>query len=132
MKPVRGTAVIMGAGPAGLATGYALSLAGWSVEVFEQDEQVGGLAKTLVRDEFRFDIGGHRWFTKKDELNYFLVDLLGDELGMTDRISRIYFDGRFVEYPLKVGNALARIGPVTGVHAVGDFLLAQANQRFGK
>jgi protoporphyrinogen oxidase len=132
MKPVRGTAVIMGAGPAGLATGYALSLAGWSVEVFEQDDQVGGLAKTLVRDEFRFDIGGHRWFTKKDELNYFLVDLLGDELGMTDRISRIYFDGRFVEYPLKVGNALARIGPATGARAVGDFLVSQASHRLGQ
>ena len=116
MAAVAGTINIMGAGPAGLAAGYALSRAGCAVQVFEQDRQVGGLAKTLVRDGFRFDIGGHRWFTKKDELNHFLLEVLGDEAGLTERISRIYFDGKFVEYPLKVGNALTRIGPgcVTG------------------
>src|SRR4051812_32262868 len=89
----RGTAVIMGAGPAGLTAAYALGRAGWSVRVIEQASQVGGLARTIVRDGFRFDIGGHRWFTKKDELNQFLIDLLGDELLLVDRISRIYFDG---------------------------------------
>ena len=108
------TAVVLGAGPAGLAAGFALSRAGWRVDVYEQAPGVGGLARTIERDGFRFDIGGHRWFTKKDELNHFLIELLGDELGMTDRISRIYFDGRFVEYPLKIGDALTRIGPATG------------------
>jgi protoporphyrinogen oxidase len=122
-----GTVVIMGAGPAGLAAGFALSRAGWSVEVFELAGQVGGLARTLVNDGFRFDIGGHRWFTKKDELNHFLIDLLGDELVLTDRISRIYFDGKFVDYPLKVGDVVSRIGPVTSMRAVGDFVVSKAS-----
>lgn len=99
------------------------------MHVFEQDQQVGGLAKTLVRDGFRFDIGGHRWFTKKDELNHFLIDLLGEELGLTDRISRIYFDGKFVEYPLKIGDALTRIGPATGIRALSDFAVSKISQR---
>jgi protoporphyrinogen oxidase len=121
--------VILGAGPAGLAAGYALARAGKTVRVYEQAPVVGGLARTVERDGFRFDIGGHRWFTKKDELNQFLVDLLDDELVLVDRISRIYLDGKYVDYPLRVGNVLGRIGPVTSARALGDFVVAQAAQR---
>src|SRR2546430_642657 len=64
VSPDPAMAAVAGAGPAGLAAGFALSEAGWSVQVFEQAPLVGGLARTLVRDGFRFDIGGHRWFTK--------------------------------------------------------------------
>ncbi len=124
-----GTAVILGAGPAGLAAGFALSRAGWSVQVFEQADVVGGLARTVSRNGFRFDIGGHRWFTKKDELNHFLVDLLGDELVMVDRISRIFFDGKYVDYPLRPANVLTSIGPATSVKAIGDFVGSQALRR---
>ncbi len=131
-SPAMGTVVIMGGGPAGLTAGYALARAGWAVEVFEQGHQVGGLARTVARDGFRFDLGGHRWFTKKDELNAFLIDLLQDELLLVNRISRIYFDGKFVEYPLRAKNVLAKIGPATSVRALGDFVLAQAGQALGR
>jgi protoporphyrinogen oxidase len=123
--------IILGAGPAGLAAGLALGRAGWDVQVYEQASQVGGLARTVERDGFRFDIGGHRWYTKRPGLNEFLVDLLGDELTWVDRTSRIYFDGKYVDYPLKVGNVLRRIGPLTSARAVGDFALAKAAGRFG-
>ncbi len=127
-----GAVAIMGAGPAGLAAGLALSRAEWSVEVYEQAQTIGGLARTEVRDGFRFDIGGHRWFTKKDELNYFLIDLLGDELMMVDRVSRVYFDGKYVDYPLRAGNVLSKIGPVTSVRAIGDFVATQASHQLAK
>ncbi|MGH2460599.1 MAG: FAD-dependent oxidoreductase [Chloroflexota bacterium] len=127
-----GTAIVLGGGPAGMTTGLALSRAGWVVEVFEKAPIVGGLARTELRDGFRFDIGGHRWFTKKDELNYFLVELLGDELLMVDRTSRIFFDGKYVDYPLRIGNVLTRIGPVTSVRAAGDFLISMAAQRVSR
>lgn len=120
--------IILGAGPAGLATGYALARAGWVVQVYEAAEQVGGLARTVECDGWRFDLGGHRWFTKQDELNAFLVDLLGPELIWVERTSRIFFDGKFVDYPLKMGNVLGQIGPVTGARAVGDFLVSKAQQ----
>ena len=131
-QPKTGTAVILGAGPAGLATGFALARAGWSVQVFEFDTIVGGLARTVERDGFRFDIGGHRWFTKKDALNAFLVDLLGDELILVDRVSRIFFDGKYVDYPLRAGNVLTSIGPATSVRAIGDFVGSQALQHLKK
>ena len=124
--PMAQTAIVLGGGPAGLAAGFALARAGWSVRVFELDRIVGGLARTVEQDGFRFDIGGHRWFTKKDALNAFLVDLLGDELIMVDRISRIFFDGNYVEYPLRAGNVLSRIGPATSIRAAGDFVGSQA------
>jgi protoporphyrinogen oxidase len=127
--PPQGTAVILGGGPAGLAAGLALTRAGWSVDVVEQASVVGGLARTVVHDGFRFDIGGHRWFTKNDSLNLFLINLLGDELVMVDRISRIFFDGRYVDYPLRAGNVLSRVGPVTSVRAIGDFVVSKASQR---
>jgi protoporphyrinogen oxidase len=123
------TAIILGAGPAGLAAGFALTRAGWSVRVVEQASMVGGLARTVERDGFRFDIGGHRWFTKKDALNYFLIDLLGEELVMVDRISRIFFDGTYVDYPLRAGNVLSRIGPLTSARAIGDFVITKAAQQ---
>lgn len=122
----------MGAGPAGLAAGLALSRAGWNVQVYEQADAIGGLARTEICDGFRFDIGGHRWFTKKDELNYFLIDLLGDELLMVDRVSRVYFDGKYVDYPLRAGNVLSKIGPATSLRAIGDFVATQASYQLTK
>ena len=127
-----GTAIILGAGPAGLAAGYALARAGWAVEVFEQGEMVGGLARTVTRDGFRFDIGGHRWFTKNEALNQFLIDLLGDELIVVDRTSRIYFDGKYIDYPMQAANVMASIGPVDSVRAIGDFVAAQARRTISK
>ncbi len=121
--------VVLGAGPAGLATGLALARAGYKVDVFEQAPGVGGLARTISRGRFRFDIGGHRWFTKKDNLNEFLIDLLGDELLLVNRISRIYFDGKYVHYPLRTGNVLSQVGVGTSVRAFGDFVASQVNRR---
>ena len=56
--------VIIGAGPAGLTVAYELSRQDIPVIVYEQDEDVGGLSKTVEYKGYRFDIGGHRFFTK--------------------------------------------------------------------
>jgi protoporphyrinogen oxidase len=127
--PLAGTVAILGAGPAGLAAGLALTRAGWRVDVFEQDVMVGGLARTVSRGGFRFDIGGHRWFSRKPALNQFVRELLGPELIEVDRSSAIYFDGKYVQYPLRVGNVLTQIGPGTSVRAMGDFLTEQVTRR---
>lgn len=124
-----GKAVILGAGPAGLSAGFVLARAGWQVEVFEQAATVGGLARTVDRNGYRFDIGGHRWYTKKDWLNQFLIELMQDELIIVDRTSRIYFDGKYVDYPLRTGNVLAQIGPATSARAIADFALSKVKQQ---
>ncbi|MCU1384688.1 MAG: Protoporphyrinogen oxidase [Acidobacteria bacterium] len=118
--------VVMGAGPGGLCAAYVLTRAGASAVVVEKAPFVGGLARTIRRTtavgEFKFDIGGHRWFTKNDELNDLFREVVADELLWVDRVSRIYFDGRYVDYPLKISNALTAIGPVTAARAMADYL----------
>ncbi len=122
--------IVMGGGPAGLAASHRLSQNNVAVKVIEKDGQVGGLARTIVDGEFRFDIGGHRWFTKNDELNQFLVDLMADELVLVNRISRIFFNDSYIEYPLRLTDVMNRVNPLTGTKAVGDFLLAKARNKF--
>lgn len=117
--------LIMGAGPGGLCSAYVLSKAGMPVTVVEKAPFVGGLARTIHKDteygEFKFDIGGHRWFTKNDELNELFREVVADELLWVNRISRIYFDGKYVDYPLKISNALKAIGPVVAAQAMADY-----------
>ena len=117
--------VVLGAGPGGLCAAYVLTKAGRQVNVLERAPFVGGLARTIRTEtehgEFRFDIGGHRWFTKNDDLNDLFREVVADELLWVNRISRIYFDGKYVEYPLKISNALRAMGPVVSTRAMVDF-----------
>jgi protoporphyrinogen oxidase len=123
------TTVVMGAGPGGLATAYWLAKHGVPVTVLERAPVVGGLARTVERDGFKFDIGGHRWFSKVDEVNDFYNEVVGDESIWVRRISRIYFDGKYIDYPLSVGNALAAIGPRLAAQAMADYARARVQQR---
>jgi protoporphyrinogen oxidase len=111
-----------------------LSKAGVPVTVVEKAPFVGGLARTIRHDteygEFKFDIGGHRWFTKNDELNDIFKEVVGEELLWVDRISRIYFDGKFVDYPLKISNALKAVGPVMASKAMADYGKIRLEQKF--
>lgn len=113
---------ILGGGPAGLSAGFVLAKNNQKVEVFEKDSIVGGLSKTIERNGFRFDMGGHRFWTKNDEIDKFVKELMGDELIKTPRISRIYFNNRFFDYPLKPVNALLSLGVFKATHVVGSYL----------
>lgn len=102
--------VIIGAGPAGLTAAYELAQAGRSVLVFEQLEDVGGLARTENYRGFSFDIGGHRFFTKEPAVNRFWRGVLGSDFLRRPRLSRIYYNRRFFYYPLRPLNALLQLG----------------------
>lgn len=78
MSEQHGT-VIIGAGPAGLTAAYELLRHGLPVQVFEADEVVGGISRTVERDGWRFDIGGHRFFTKVPRVEAFWHEILPDE-----------------------------------------------------
>lgn len=121
--------VVLGAGPAGLASAYILAENGLPVLVLERDQVVGGLSRTVERGEFRFDLGGHRWFTKNEEVDRFFVEIMGDELVEVDRTSRIYFNGKYFYYPLKVGNALQGMGLVYSSKAVFDNILTRVSYK---
>ena len=73
--------VVIGAGPAGLTAALRLAERGVLPVIVEGDDVVGGISRTVVRDDWRFDIGGHRFFTKVPEVEELWNDLLpGDEL----------------------------------------------------
>jgi protoporphyrinogen oxidase len=104
-----GTA-ILGAGPAGLSAAYILARRGKPAEVFEADGRVGGIAKTVDFKGYRFDLGGHRFFTKLRPVQRLWEDMLGDDLLVRPRLSRIYYKGSFIAYPLRAKDVVKRLG----------------------
>jgi protoporphyrinogen oxidase len=113
---------VIGAGPAGLTAALCLARAGSAVVLVEREDDVGGLARTVERDGYRFDIGGHRFVTQVPEVAALWKELIGDELLSRPRRSRILFGGRYFDYPLTAANALAGLGPVEGARIVGSYL----------
>ena len=118
--------VIMGAGPAGLTAAYELLKRDLPVTVVEKDpNQVGGLARTVEYKGYRFDIGGHRFFSKNEEVEELWTEILGDEMLTRGRLSRIYYRGRFFAYPIKAVNALWNLGPVEAVLCLASYARAR-------
>jgi protoporphyrinogen oxidase len=103
--------VVIGAGPAGLTAARKLSQAGRAAMVLEADDVVGGISRTVARDGWRFDIGGHRFYTKVQAVEDLWHEILapGDFL-LRPRMSRIYYEGKFYDYPINVVNALRNLG----------------------
>jgi protoporphyrinogen oxidase len=121
------TAIIIGAGPAGLTAGYLLAKAGEPVVVLESDPKyVGGISRTAEHNGFRFDVGGHRFFSKSAEVEALWTELLGDELLERPRVSRIYYRRRFFAYPIHAGEVLRKLGPIEAALAVASYLKARA------
>jgi len=113
-----GRAVVIGGGPAGLTAAVELVRANVPVTVLEKDRLVGGIARTDNYKGYRFDIGGHRFFTKIGEVEKFWYDILQSEFITRPRISRIFYQGKFFDYPLKAMNALRNLGLWTSMEVV--------------
>ena len=119
------SAIIIGGGPAGLTAAVELGRLGIPVRVLERDRLVGGIARTESYKGYRFDIGGHRFFTKIGEVEKFWHDLLGGEFITRPRISRIFYQGKFFYYPLKAMNAFTNLGVITSVESVLSYAQSQ-------
>ncbi|MBN2138050.1 MAG: FAD-dependent oxidoreductase [Sedimentisphaerales bacterium] len=116
---------ILGAGPAGLAAALELTRNGVTdVLLIDVHSQPGGLSRTLVFEDARFDIGSHRFFTKNKEVNDLWHNLLGEDFQPVQRLSRIYYKNKFFNYPLKPFNALKNLGCCESVHAILSYLWA--------
>lgn len=102
--------VILGAGPAGLTAAYELSNQGIPCVVLERDAVVGGLSRTVDYKGFRFDIGGHRFYTKVSLVEQIWREILGADLLTCSRLSRIYYKSKFFKYPLEPLDACRQLG----------------------
>ena len=118
--------VIMGAGPAGLTAAYELQKHEVPVTVLEKDGCfVGGISRTVEHRGYRFDIGGHRFFSKSQEVENLWTEILGDEMRTCVRLSRIYYHNRYFDYPLKASNALLNMGPIETVRCMSSYAWAR-------
>jgi protoporphyrinogen oxidase len=122
-----GRVVIIGAGPAGLTAAYVLATRhAITSTVLESDGVVGGLSRTVERDGWRFDMGGHRFFTKVKEVEALWHEILPDEdFMLRPRMSRIYYCGKYFDYPLKASNALRNLGLAEALRCVLSYVSAR-------
>lgn len=114
--------IILGAGPSGLTAAYQACKAGFKTVIFEKDRVVGGISKTVNYKDFLFDIGGHRFFTKYEEIQNLWQEILKQDFLTRPRLSRIFYNNKLFYYPLKPFNALRNLGLSTSFLVFFSFL----------
>ncbi len=118
--------VIVGAGPAGLTAAFQLHKYDVPSTVLEVTDEIGGISRTAKRDGWRFDIGGHRFFTKVKQVDDLWHEILpAEDFLMRPRKSRIFYEGKYFDYPIKASNALINLGPVEAVRCVASYVAAR-------
>jgi protoporphyrinogen oxidase len=120
---------VLGGGPAGLTAAHVLALRGRGGAVFEADGSVGGIAKTVEFNGYRFDLGGHRFFTKLKPVERLWESMLGEEMLVRPRLSRIYFDGKYFSYPLQANDVVKRLGLLESALCTLSYLGAMRHRR---
>ncbi|MEB3295331.1 MAG: NAD(P)/FAD-dependent oxidoreductase [Synechococcales bacterium] len=121
------SAIVIGAGPAGLTAAYELAKQQVQPIVLEQSHQVGGISRTETYKGYRFDIGGHRFFTKVPEVQQLWQEVLGNDFIKVPRLSRIYYNGKFFQYPLSAFDTLQKIGVFNSIRILWSYLEARQN-----
>ena len=90
--------------------------------MLEADDMVGGISRTARYKDYRFDIGGHRFFTKYEPVQALWEEILGEDFISVPRLSRIHYSGKFFDYPLKAMNAVAGLGPINALLIVLSYI----------
>ena len=122
--------VVVGAGPAGLTTAWELSRRSEPVVVLERDpEYVGGIARTVRYHGYRFDLGGHRFYTKHQSIEALWHVMLPDDFLTVPRLSRIYYEGTFFRDPIELADALPKLGVVRARRILASYAHARLRPR---
>ncbi len=122
-------AVIIGAGPAGLAAGYELSKHGVETVILEKSDSVGGLARTIEHEGYLFDVGPHRFYTKSKIVGDLWQNLLGPDFLIVPRLTRIFYRKKFFSYPVKPFQVLLNLGPVTSALVMISYIKSKISLR---
>ena len=117
--------VVVGAGPAGLTAAYELTKNAVKPLVLEQSGSMGGLARTINHDGYRFDMGGHRFYTKVEAVNALWHEVMGEDFLCRPRLSRIFYHNRFFYYPLRIFNVLKGVGLWEAAGIIFSYLQAK-------
>lgn len=117
--------VIIGGGPSGLTAAFRCGTKSVPAVCYEADSILGGISRTIEYKGFRFDVGGHRFFTKIAPVQSLWEETLGNELLTRPRLSRIYYNGKFFHYPLQAFNALSGLGGMNSLRIVGSYIRAK-------
>lgn len=118
--------IVVGAGPAGLTAAWHLAGEGRPVLVLERDpEYVGGLARTVEFKGHRFDIGPHRFYTKSGAILAMWREMLPDGFTTVERLTRIYYEKRFYDYPIKIRETMGNLGFMRTLRFCTSYLRAR-------
>lgn len=115
--------IIIGSGPAGLTAAHELLKEKYKVTILEMDKSyVGGISRTVKYKNYRFDIGGHRFFSKNTRIMEWWDDMLGEDFMKRPRLSRWYYEGKYFEYPIKPLELLKVFGIYRSFRIVFSYL----------
>jgi len=123
--------VIVGGGPSGLAAAYEAVGRGAKAIVLERLDRVGGLSRTTDFEGSRFDVGPHRFFTKNQDVHALFVKLTAEDLLTVPRLTRVFYNNTYFNYPLTPLNALFGVGILSSVSIVSSYMSARARSTYG-
>ena len=126
---MRKTVAVIGAGPAGLAAAYTLGKLGVQVELFEASANVGGMARSFELWDQTVDLGPHRFFSADARVNRFWLEVVGTQYRMVDRLTRIYYGGKFFDYPLRAIEVVTKLGMVEASRCIASYIREQLHPR---
>jgi len=118
--------LVLGAGITGLTCAYVLSRRGFEVTILEKSGFVGGLAATFSHNKHLLDYGPHNFHTHIPGVLEFVRDRLGvpmNRLPVTS--SKLFFMGKFVDYPIKIFDALKTLSLSLTIRCFLDYILTR-------
>lgn len=125
VKTIPKKVLVLGAGPAGLSAAWKLAESGKEVTVLEKYDIPGGLCRTIKKDEFIFDLGGHRFLTQDKEVLDEIVNLMGDNLLQRPRTSVILLKKKYFKYPLDSKDLIFKMNPITSIICFFDYIFTR-------